>query len=313
MLNTIFKGCITNLRGLHMEIARNFEMKIINAFGEDGRGWLDCLEETVESFLQKWELTSEGPVSNLSYNYVLKVRDSKGVPLILKLGVPNFDTRNEIQTLQTYGGSGCVRLLKFDPEHGIMLLEQLVPGTMLSEETDEAQVIRNYIKVWKEIRRPAPSETNTPFITRWFEGLSREEHLNGPIPVEHIQLAKDFLRHILETSTGAELLHGDLHHENILLSEHHGWMAIDPKGVIGDSYFDIVSFLVNQLDAKEDPKGLLRYRVDLISEGLGLDRQRLLKAAVALGTLYACWGIEDRDPDWKKTYQCVKWFIEFLE
>ncbi|OLS33333.1 aminoglycoside phosphotransferase family protein [Bacillus sp. MRMR6] len=274
---------------------------------------MDCLEATVQSFLQKWELTSEGPVSNLSYNYVLKVRNSEGVPLILKLGVPNFDTRNEIQTLQYYNGSGCARLLKFDPEHGIMLLEQLVPGTMLSEETDEAQVIKKYIKVWKEIRRPAPSETNTPSITRWFEGLSREEHLNGPISDEQIQLAKRFLKHILETSTGFELLHGDLHHENILYSQEHGWMAIDPKGVIGDSYFDIVSFLVNQLDCKEDPKGILRYRVDLISEGLGLDRQRLLKAAVALGTLYACWGIEDGDPDWEKTEQCVKWFIEFLE
>ncbi|MEW9051218.1 MAG: aminoglycoside phosphotransferase family protein [Neobacillus sp.] len=296
-----------------MEITKNFEVKIMNAFGEDGRRWLDSLEGTVQLFLQKWELTSEGPVNNLSYNYVLKVRDLEGIPLILKLGVPNFDTRNEIQTLQYYNGEGCARLLKYDLEHGVMLLEQLVPGTMLSEETDEAQVISNYIKVWKEIRRQAPSEISTPFITRWFVGLSREEHLNGPIPVEHIQLAKECLKQILETSTVPELLHGDLHHENILFSEQHGWMAIDPKGVIGDSYFDIVSFLVNQLDSKEDPKGIVRFRVDLISEGLGLNRQRLLRAAVALGTLYACWGIEDGDPDWEKTYQCVKWFIEFLE
>jgi streptomycin 6-kinase len=296
-----------------MEITKDFEVKIMNAFGEDGRRWLDSLEGTVQLFLQKWELTSEGPVNNLSYNYVLKVRDLEGMPLILKLGVPNFDTRNEIQTLQYYNGEGCARLLKYNLEHGVMLLEQLVPGTMLSEETDEAQVISNYIKVWKEIRREAPSETSTPFITRWFEGLSREEHLNGSIPVEHIQLAKECLKQILETSTGPELLHGDLHHENVLFSEQHGWMAIDPKGVIGDSYFDIVSFLVNQLDSKEDPKGIVRFRVDLISEGLRLDRQRLLKAAVALGTLYACWGIEDGDPDWERTYQCVKWFIEFLE
>jgi streptomycin 6-kinase len=72
-----------------------------------------------------------------------------------------------------------------------------------------------------------------------------------------------------------------------------------------------VSFLVNQLDSKPDPKSILKLRVDTISEQIGLDRERLLKAAIALGTLYACWGIEDNDPE--KTYQCVKWFIEFLE
>ncbi|MEH7252542.1 LysR family transcriptional regulator [Neobacillus niacini] len=58
-------------------------------------------------------------------------------------------------------------------------------------------------------------------------------------------------------------------------------------------------------------KNILKHRVDTISEQLGFDRQRLLKAAVALGTLYACWGVEDQ-ADWETTYQCVKWFIELL-
>jgi streptomycin 6-kinase len=297
-----------------MQISSEFQDKIINAFGSDGKTWLQSLENTVKTYLELWSLTSEGPVGNLSYNYVLKVRDSAGTPLILKLGVPNFDTANEMVTLQAYDGDGCARILKSDPKNGVMLLERLVPGIMLSEETDEMIVLENYIKVWKAIRRLVPNEGTTPSLAHWFEGLKHyRETGNVQISLEYVQLAEAFFQQVIHTSEGPELLHGDLHHENILFSEHKGWMAIDPKGVAGDPYFDVVSFLVNQLDSKPDPKSILKLRVDTISEQIGLDRERLLKAAIALGTLYACWGIEDNDPDWEKTYQCVKWFIEFLE
>lgn len=296
-----------------MQISSEFQNKIINAFGSDGKAWLQSLESTVQTYLQQWSLTSEGPVSNLSYNYVIKVRDSKGTPYILKLGVPNFDTRNEMVTLQAYNGEGCAKLLKSDPENGVMLLERLVPGTMLSEETDEMIVLENYIKVWKTIRRPIPNGGSTPSLTHWFEGLKRyRETGDVQISMEHVQLAEDFFQQVMESSEGPELLHGDLHHENILYSKQKGWMAIDPKGVAGDPYFDVVSFLINQLDSKAQPKNILKLRVDTISEQMGLDLPRLLKASIALGTLYACWGVEDL-ADWETTYQCVKWFIEFLE
>ncbi|MCM3691906.1 aminoglycoside phosphotransferase family protein [Neobacillus niacini] len=296
-----------------MQISSEFQDKIINAFGSDGQTWLQSLESTVQTYIEKWELTSDGPVANLSYNYVIKVRDSEGTPLILKLGVPNFDTRNEMVTLQVYDGDGCARILKSDPKHGVMLLERLVPGTMLSEETDERMVLENYIKVWKAIRKPVPKEGATPSLTHWFEGLKRyRESGDVQISMEHVQLAEEFFQQVMETSEGPQLLHGDLHHENILLSEQKGWMAIDPKGVAGDPYFDVVSFLINQLESKSDPKSILKLRVDTISKQLGFDRGRLLKVAIALGTLYACWGVEDL-ADWETTYQCVKWFIEFQE
>jgi streptomycin 6-kinase len=297
-----------------MQISSKFQEKIINAFGQDGKSWLDSLESTIQTYLEKWELTSEGPVENLSYNYVIKVTDSAGTPFILKLGVPNFDTRNEMKTLQIYNGDGCARLLKYDLEDGVMLLERLVPGRMLSTVSDEMIVIENYTKVWKAIRRPLLDGVSTPSLTHWFEGLTNYRNSgDSQISLKYVQAAEEFFQQVMDSSEGSELLHGDLHHENILYSEQNGWMAIDPKGVAGDPYFDVVSFLVNQLDSKVNPKGILKLRVDTICEQLGLDRQRLLKASIALGTLYACWGIEDQDPDWEKTYQCVKWFIELLE
>lgn len=298
-----------------MNISEEFKNKIIGCFGEAGRDWLTTLDVRIETFLARWDLTFEAVVSNLSYNYVAKVTDAEGQARILKIGVPNFDFQNEIRTLQAYSGKGCAQLIKADAKHGAMLLERLDPGTMLMEEQDEEVVVEQFMKVWKLIRRPKPTDDLYPTILNWASGFTRylesEPQDHQRIPSEEVRLAEQYMREITETSAGLELLHGDLHHENILYSEQQGWMAIDPKGVVGDPYFDVVQFMVNHLHTKPDPEGLLRWRVDALCAGLHFDRERLLKAAIALGTLYACWGIEDSS-DWKDTYQCVEWFKQQL-
>ena len=299
-----------------MYIPEDFYKKIIGAFGEDGKKWLETLEDKVEIYIRKWNLVNEGAVPNLSYNYVLKVRNQQGVPYILKLGVPNFDFRNEIQTIKSYAGVGCAALINADPDEGVMLLEQLVPGKMLSDIEDEELVLDQYIKVWQSIRRPLLTNENVPLISNWASALKKyqEKHQrdDGPIPNSFISYAYDCFEEIFNSSIGPELLHGDLHHENILYSDTRGWLAIDPKGVGGDTYFDFTSFLFNHLFSKADPAGLLEYRVNTLCTRLDLNRERFLKAAVAMATLSACWSIEDHDPFWEETYQCAKWFVKFI-
>ncbi|MFT4413042.1 aminoglycoside phosphotransferase family protein [Fredinandcohnia humi] len=267
-----------------------FKKKIIGAFGEEGKGWLHTIEERVQTCVDMWNLVIEGPVSNLSYNYVLKAFDSENHPVILKLGVPSFDFRNEIHSIEAYAGDGCAKVVKADSELGAMLLEQLVPGRMLSNETDEDLVLNWFVEVWKAIRRPVPIGFQGPTIMQWAQGLDKylESYQNEepPIPFSAVNQARGYFDEITNSTEVLELLHGDLHHENILYSSEKGWMAIDPKG-------------------------LLIKRINFLCKNLSLNRERLLKAAVALATLYACWGIEDND-DWKQTYQCVEWFMELL-
>ncbi|WP_337019221.1 aminoglycoside phosphotransferase family protein [Oceanobacillus massiliensis] len=291
-------------------------MKIKNTFGHEGALWLTNLQELLESVLHKWQMTMIGPVKNLSYNYVAKVADSNGKPYILKIGVLRNEFENELQTLQAYAGKGCAALIKQDAANRAMLLEHVIPGKMLSEIEDETVVMEHYLNVWKEIRRPL-EENGTPAIADWFQGLKKYRHNfpngDGPISNKSIDLAEECFDYVMDTSIGDELLHGDLHHENILFSKEKGWLAIDPKGIIGDRYFDLVSFLINQLHSKAYPKERLKLRVDTICEQLKLDRNRLLKAAIAIGTLSACWSIEGNDSNWENTYRCVGWFADFLQ
>ncbi|WP_391209395.1 aminoglycoside phosphotransferase family protein [Psychrobacillus sp. L4] len=295
---------------------KSFERKIIGAFGEEGIEWLNSLESIITTYLEKWNLRSDGPVDNLSYNYVLKVIDEKGSRAILKLGVANYDFANEIRTLRAYNGKGCVKLIKADSENGVMLLEHLQPGTMLTE-VEEQLAVKTFAHVWTAIRKTVEENADHPSIADWMKAFDRYQDKyqtnEGPIPNHFVFLARTYFVEIANSTESNDLLHGDLHHENILYSTNYGWLAIDPKGVIGDKYFDFISFLTNQLFNKLNPRQLLEKRVTLLCEELQLNKERLIKAAVAMSTLYACWGVEDNDPEWENTYRCAQWFEGFID
>ena len=92
------------------------------------------------------------------------------------------------------------------------------------------------------------------------------------------------------------MLHGDLHHFNLLRSEAHGWLAIDAKGVVGEPAYETGALLRN-------PKGerltlpVLRRRADRLTEALGLDVTRVYGWAYSQAVLSAAWCVEDgEDP-----------------
>jgi streptomycin 6-kinase len=93
------------------------------------------------------------------------------------------------------------------------------------------------------------------------------------------------------------LLHGDLHHENILFDDHRGWLAIDPKGVIGELEFEIGTVLLNPIahPALFASRTVVQRRVDIFQRVLQLDNERILRWAFARAVLSAVWSWEDGD------------------
>lgn len=297
-----------------MKYPESFVAKIEGAFGEEGKQWLNRLHLIIESYAKSWDLSIQKPVDNLSYNYVLNVIQQDGTPAILKIGVPNWDFSNEINTLATYNGIGSVRLLRFDHEDGIMLLEKISPGNMLLDLPEE-EAIEQYVKVWSKLpRKPNPALSMTAIIT-WFSAFNRylmSDYVDE-YPLQEIVLeAKNFTKEFIGPSSELYLLHGDLHHENILFCDLRGWTAIDPKGVIGDLYLDFTSFIINHLPNNTDIKSVLHNRINRISILMHLDKQKLIKACVVMAAISTCWAIEDKDPNWKQSYLCTEHFRSFL-
>jgi streptomycin 6-kinase len=80
------------------------------------------------------------------------------------------------------------------------------------------------------------------------------------------------------TSESSVILHGDLHHANIIISAGRGWLAIDPKGVCGDPGYEVGPFMMNQIPAgasDTEVKEILKQRISIFSDELQIKRERL--------------------------------------
>lgn len=106
------------------------------------------------------------------------------------------------------------------------------------------------------------------------------------------------------------LLHGDLHHGNILC--HHGdWVIIDPKGIIGDRHFETVQYLLNYPRRGGDASVVLARRMARLTERLALNGQRIAMWGVVKGLLDACWALEEGH-DWSSGLDSAQRFERWL-
>jgi len=97
-------------------------------------------------------------------------------------------------------------------------------------------------------------------------------------------------RHLL---LSVRVLHGDIHHQNILDFGADGWLAIDPKGLLGEHYFDYANIFCNPNEETAMKPGRLERQARVISERAGLDYQRLLQWGLAYAGLSAAWHFEE--------------------
>lgn len=105
------------------------------------------------------------------------------------------------------------------------------------------------------------------------------------------------------------LLHGDLHHGNILASRSKQWLTIDPKGVIGEPEYEVGAFLRNPmslLTSKDNLENLIKRRIDRISEMTGYDKERITHWGFAQAVLSAIWSFEDHQSGWKNVLKIAR-------
>src|SRR5215469_4349546 len=122
------------------EVPAYFAEFIAGYFGERGKAWLIGLPDLLARYGQQWSLELLPPFAGLSFHYVAPVICADGSPAVLKLGVPEEETRTGIAFLRLCNGEGAVRVLEADDERCALLMEQAVPGRPLAllEDDDAA-------------------------------------------------------------------------------------------------------------------------------------------------------------------------------
>lgn len=282
-----------------MIIPPGFARTTMALHGAAGEAWLVDLPKLVAGLAARWGLAVAPPFPELSYNYVAPAVMGDGQAVVLKVGVPNRELDAEIAALRHYGGRGAVRLLAADAEAGALLLEWLLPGTMLVEESDDDQATEIAAEVMAALWQPAPSGHGFPTVADWARGLARLRPTfgggTGPFPERLVGLAEGLFAELLASEEAPVLLHGDLHHTNILRAERAPWLAIDPKGVVGERGFEVYAWLNNPLpkDYPGDLRPLLAQRLAIFVERLGLERGRLAAWGLAGSVLSSWWSYED--------------------
>jgi streptomycin 6-kinase len=288
-------------------IPDRFARVIVELHGPAGAEWLKRLPALIVACERRWSLSVLPPFSGLSYNYVAPAVRCDGTPTVLKLGFPNRELRTEIAALRQINGDGIVQLLDADPDQGALLLEHLKPGTSLSSLPDDVQATSIAAQVMRRIWRAVPPEHAFPSITEWADGLRklrlRYGGTTGPFPTSLVEEAEALFSELTSSMAELMLLHGDLHHDNILAAERQPWLAIDPKGVVGEPAYEVGALLRNpgtRLLAEPQPGRILARRVYQLAEELGFERARLRGWALAQAVLAAWWSLEDHGHGWER-------------
>jgi streptomycin 6-kinase len=89
-------------------------------------------------------------------------------------------------------------------------------------------------------------------------------------------------------------LHGDLHHENVFFGVR-GWLALDPKGLVGDPAFDVANLFYNPIDRDDlrtDPRRMHSV-ASRFAKVLRRDQRTILDHGFAHACLSAAWHVED--------------------
>jgi len=275
-----------------------FAHKMITLGGLEGHAWIDRLPYILAACEQRWGLTI-GPPFDLSFNYVAPALRNDGTPVVVKACLPNSET-SQVEALRLFDGHGMVRLLAWDPDDEVMLLEQMRPGTRLSTEEDDKKATSIAASVMRQLWRTVPPEHAFPTVSDWGKGFARlRQHYGGgcvPFPTALLEEAETLFAELNASMAEPVLLHGDLHHENILAAEREPWLAIDPKGVVGDPAYETGALLCNQesvvLEAPQ-PGRIMARRVDQLSDELGIDRARVRGWGLVQAVLSVWWDIED--------------------
>ncbi|ARU60846.1 hypothetical protein CBW65_06865 [Tumebacillus avium] len=272
--------------------------------GERGAKWLAEFPDTLTEIERRFAIRILAPYENLPYNVVLAAESKSGEEIVVKLSVPNKELRTEMHALRLHDGQGYVRLLDGDADLGVMLLEKVRPGRPLSGVQEE-QAVEIFCGVLQKQKPINASPADFPTLADWGQGLQRIKP--DAMPAERIAKAQRIHRRLNETTAVTTLLHGDLHHDNLLSAED-GWVAIDPKGVIGDPCYEPIPFLLNYLRDKEQ----LKKRIDRICAQTGLDKGRVTAWGFAHMVLSAWWHVEDGTDGYESALQKADYFEELL-
>lgn len=239
--------------------------------------------------LARWELEPDGEPVETRSSLLLPVRYN-GMPAMLKVAREEEERRGAA-AMAWWHGEGAAKVLA---RHGEALLLERATGSrslaamVASGDDDEASRILCKTTMRLHAPRPGPPRELVP-LPRWFEALAPAARTHGAVLAQ----ADTAAQALLADPRDVVVLHGDIHHGNVLDGGERGWLAIDPKGLLGERTFDFVNILRNPDPDTALTPGRFERQIEVLAAAASVDRQRLLDWTLAFAGLSAAWHLAD--------------------
>jgi streptomycin 6-kinase len=255
--------------------------------------------DRIQKHAREWGVVVEDALETETSVISFGTRNSRSV--VLKVIKQPCDEWRSGEILEAFDGNGFVRVYEHAP--GAVLVERLRPGNSLVEmalnrRDDEATDV--LVDVIHQTTSVEPNLGATlqhcPTVHDWARGFELYlETTDEQIPRGLVAAGQRVFLDLCASQQRPRLLHGDLHHYNVLFDSDRGWIAIDPKGVIGEVEYEIGAVLRNP---NERPDlflscATIERRLKQFTNKLHLDFERALAWGFAQAVLSAIWAIED--------------------
>ncbi len=248
-------------------------------------------------WLEAWNLTPDGEPFETEYigSLMLPVRQGTR-SCMLKIASAPEEIRGSA-LLTWWNGDGAAEVLAHSGS--AILLERAVSLNSLAEMSrrgDDDKSLSILCRTLTALHSPR-NVSPPPNLTRlavWFQELTRLASAD-PLLARGSAVADD----LLASPRDEVVLHGDMHHENVLCFGDRGWLAIDPKGLIGERGYDYANIFRNPDQKTALASGRFDARLEQVSVEAHLDPDRLLRWIITHAALSSAWSVEDRQsPAW---------------
>jgi streptomycin 6-kinase len=261
-------------------------------WGDEGWQWLAGLPELIERITTEWRLTV-AQLYPMTFHWVARVNTAGGGHAVLKLGVPDGHLDDEAEALRIFDGDGSVRLLAEDRSAAALLIENAEPGAPVASLVphDDAAATAVLIGTGRRLHRVPPEKCTLPHLRGHGEAFRGYLRRPTTIPRSMVERAAELFDDLCASAPREAVLHGDLHHGNVLRAGAGRWLAIDPHGVVGDPGYDGGALLYNPDPASRDP-ALLRLvpaRIEQLTDGA--DPDRVVAWGFVMGVLSEVWSV----------------------
>ena len=254
-----------------------------------------------QQYAREWGVVVEDIIETESSAIAFGDRDSQAV--VLKVIKQPGDEWHSGEILKAFDGCGVVRVYEQTP--GAVLIERLKPGNSLvemalngkdEEATDILADVIQQMSTVESLKFRTESLKAFKTVQDWGKGFERYIATGDDrIPVELVEAGHHVFSELCASQRGPRLLHGDLQHYNVLFDSSRGWVAIDPKGVMGELEYEIGAVLRNPFERPELflARATIERRLKAFANKLNLDVERMLAWSFAQAVLSAIWDIED--------------------